>query len=190
MNYEAIREALFTLARLTREQEDLFIENEGEVTPETEALEEEKTAIAELLNGEGLDDLGRWLKSKEDELKAVKAEKDAASRRIKSVENTIDFVKSVIRTVMDATGCEKARGAFYGFATSQSCTTSVDKDALKEEWQGTVEAAVRAAGVPDWVTVTLGASVSKVPEGADLPDCFTTATKDTVRFIKPRKTND
>ena len=32
----------------------------------------------------------------------------------------------------------------------------------------------------------LDAKVSLVPEGEDIPDIFTTTTKDTVRFTKPR----
>ena len=104
MHYKDIQTALATLARLSYELEDKYIENEGEITEETEALEEQKAAISDLLSGEGIDTLGRWLKSKEDELKTYKAEKDAAARRMKSIDNTIDFVKSKITEVMNANG--------------------------------------------------------------------------------------
>ena len=116
MKYQDIQDALCTLARLSEELEDQYIENEGEITPEAEALEAQKDAVADLLTGEGVDTLGRWLKSKEDELATYKAEKAAADRRIKSVRNTIDFVKAKIAEVMAATGTQKAKGSFYGFS--------------------------------------------------------------------------
>ena len=184
--YKDIQENLFTLARITRELEEQYIENDGEVTPETEEMEAQKAAVTELLNGDGLDELGRWLASKENEVKMYKAEKEAAARRIKSVENTIDFIKSTINTVMIATGCEKARGVFYSFTPTVSKTTKADAALLKERYQETANHAIHAAGIPEYVTVTLGASVSAIPEGEPVPDEFIVTTKDTVRFTKPR----
>lgn len=186
MYYKDIQNALADLARITYDLEEMYVENDGEVTDATEELETQKAAIAELLNGEGIDVLGRWLKSKEDELKTYKTEKDAATRHIKSVENTIDFVKAKIREIMDATGCEKARGVYYSFAVAQSVKNEIDKDRLNAEWKDTVLAAIRAAGVPEYVTVTLGASVSLVPENCPMPDFVERIERDTVRFTKPR----
>ena len=110
MTYKDIQDSLTTLARLTAELEDQYIENEGEVTPEAEALEAQKEALAYMLQNEGVDMLGRWLKSKEDEVKTWKAEKAAADRRMKSAQNTVDFVKAKITEIMMATGTEKAKG--------------------------------------------------------------------------------
>ena len=186
MNYKDVQDALAALARATYDLEEMYIENDGEVTVATEELEAQKSALAELLNGEGVDCLGRWLKGKEDELKTFKAEKDAAARRIKSVENTIDFIKTKIHEIMDMTGCEKVRGSFYSFATTVSTTTKVDTAALRELYQERANKAIHEAGIPDYVTLTLGASISLVPEGEPAPDIFNTTTKDTVRFTKPR----
>jgi len=186
MNYQEIQEALASLARTTYTLEEMYQDNGGEITDATEELEAQKAAIAELLNGEGIDVLGRWLKSKEDELKTYKAEKDAAARRCKSVENTIDFVKSKIREIMDATGCEKARGAFYSFAVAQSVKNEVNKDLLNDEYKDLVLSAVRAAGVPEYVTITLGVSTSLIPENCPLPEYVERVERDTVRFTKPR----
>lgn len=186
MHYKDIQTALATLARLSYELEDKYIENEGEITEETEALEEQKAAISDLLSGEGIDTLGRWLKSKEDELKTYKAEKDAAARRMKSIDNTIDFVKSKITEVMNATGQTKAKGMLYGFTATESCTTKVDMELLNGRYMETAEQAIRAAGIPEYITVKLDAKVSLVPEGEDLPDLFEEIHKDTVRFSKPR----
>ena len=186
MQYQDIKDALATLARLSAELEEQYIENEGEVTAETEELEQQKAAVADLLSGEGIDTLGRWLKSKEDELKTYKAEKDAADRRKKSVENTIDFIKSVITGIMHETGQTKAKGMLYGFTATESCTTKVDMELLNGRYQELAEKAVRAAGLPDYITVKLDAKVSLVPEGEDLPDIFEEVHKDSVRFTKPR----
>lgn len=186
MNYQEIQEALAKLARLSNELEEKYIENEGEVTNETEGMEAEKSAIQDLLSGEGIDSLGRWLKSKEDELKTFKAEKEAAARRMKSVENTIDFVKDTITQVMMATDQQKVKGVFYAFTSTVSKTTKVDTDLLNERYQDLAERAIRAAGVPSYVTMKLDAKVSLVPEGAEVPEVFITTEKDTVRFTKPR----
>ena len=186
MHYKDIQTALANLARLSYELEDKYIENEGEVTDETQALEDQKAAISDLLAGEGIDTLGRWLKSKEDELKTYKAEKDAVARRMKSVENTIDFVKSKVTEIMVATGTEKAKGLLYGFTKTESNTTKVDMELLNGRYQDLAERAIRAAGVPSYVTMKLDAKVSLVPEGEDLPDLFEEVRKDTVRFTKPR----
>ena len=186
MNYSEIQFNLFELARVTRELEEMYIENDGEMTEATEELEAQKAAVTELLNGDGIDDLGRWLKSKEDEIKTYKAEKEAAARKIKSVENTIDFIKETIHAVMVATGCEKAKGVFYSFAPTVSTTTKADTALLKERYLETATKAVHEAGIPDYVTVTLGASVSALPDGEDIPDVFTVTKRDSVRFTKPR----
>lgn len=186
MKYQDIQDALATLARLSYELEDKYIENEGEITEETERLEAQKAAISDLLTGEGVDMLGRWLKSKEDELKTWKDEKAFADRRIKSVKNTIDFVKAKITEIMEATGLEKVKGVFYSFALSTSRTTEVDKDLLNEWYKQDIENALIELGIPNWVTFTLGANVSDVPEDEDLPSCFKVTEKDTVRFTKPR----
>ena len=190
MTYKDIHDALSNLARLSYDLEDKYIENDGEITDETEAMEAQRAAIADLLAGDGIDSLGRWLKSKEDEMKTYKAEKDAAARRVKSAENTIDFVKSVITEVMKATGQDKAKGVFYSFTQTTSNTTKVDADLLNDRYMAIVEQAVRSAGVPDYVTVKLDAKVSLVPDGAETPDVFVTTTRDTVRFTKPRGGNE
>lgn len=184
--YQELQDALARVARLSYDLEDKYIENDGEVTEETQNMEAEIADLQDLLSGDGIDLLGRWLKSKEDELKTYKAEKEAAARRMKSVENTIDFVKAKITEVMKATDQQKVKGVFYSFAQAVSNTTKVDTDILNQRYLAVAEDAIRAAGVPAYVTMKLDAKVSLVPEGEDIPDIFTTTTKDTVRFTKPR----
>lgn len=184
--YQELQDALARVARLSYDLEDKYIENDGEVTEETQNMEAEIADLQDLLSGDGIDLLGRWLKSKEDELKTYKAEKEAAARRMKSVENTIDFVKAKITEVLKATDQQKVKGVFYSFAQTVSNTTKVDTDILNQRYLAVAEDAIRAAGVPAYVTMKLDAKVSLVPEGEDIPDIFTTTTKDTVRFTKPR----
>ena len=175
------------MRQLTGDLEAMYIENGGEVTPATEAADAEITGIAETLLTEGVDSLGRWLRSKQDEAAAVKAEQDYLARRKKSVENTVEYIKAKITEVMAATGRTKVKGELgYAFAAYDAVKTTVDADRLSEEYGAAVEKAVRDAGIPEWVTVKLGASATLVPEGQELPDVFDVSVTPAVRFTKPR----
>lgn len=175
------------MRQLTGDLEAMYVENGGEVTPATEAADAEIAGIAETLLTEGVDSLGRWLRSKQDEAAAVKAEQDYLARRKKSVENTVEYIKAKITEVMASTGQTKVKGELgYAFAAYDSVKTTVDTEKLTEEYGAAVEKAVRAAGIPGWVTVKLGASASLVPEEQELPDVFDRSVTPTVKFTKPR----
>lgn len=190
MNNTDIKSALDALAQISLELEDKFIESEGECTEETDYLEEEQTAIQLLLTTEGVDSLGRWLKSKEDEKKSLKAEKDYISRRINAVDNTIDYIKGQIYIVMNATGMEKIKGSNgYTFTPTISETTSVDKEVLKTSYSERVEKAIREANIPDYIGVSLTASSSVAKEkGVNEGDenLFIVTSRPTAKFTKPR----
>ncbi len=186
MENKSITEAIGRLGSLMWTLEQMYIDNEGEVTPETDTLEHEIQTMKDLLTTEGVDSLGRWLKSKEDEKKALKAEKDYVSRKINAVDRTIDYVKSRITQVMDITGQEKVKGTNgYSFSRYTSITTSVDKDMIKDRFQQKVEDALRGV-IPVDITVTLGASVKAVPEDDPLPDYYVRTDTESVRFAKPK----
>lgn len=189
MKYNEIQDALGTLARVSSELENRYIETEGEITPETEELEDQLDAIRQLLDG-GIDDLGRWLKAKEDEKATYKAEKAAADRRIKSVEKTIAFIKATIREVMDAAGTDKARGTFYSFSRYDSQKTTYDADALDREWLDTVTEAARNAGLPASVDVALKTTATRLSEDEDLAQLVSVEESETVKFNKPRAGKD
>lgn len=175
------------MRQLTGELEAMYVENGGEVTPATEAADAEISGIAETLLTEGVDSLGRWLRSKQDEAAAVKAEQDYLARRKKSVENTVDYIKAKITEVMAATGQTRVKGELgYAFAAYDAVKTTVDADRLSEEYGAAVEKAVRDAGIPEWVTVRLGANSTLVPEGQELPDVFEVSVTPSVKFTKPR----
>ena len=195
MKFKDIQDALGTLARLSAELEEQYIENEGEVTPEAEALEEQKAAVADLLKGEGIDSLGRWLKAKEDEIKMWKAEKDAAARKVKSVQNTIDFIKAIIGDVMDVTGEEKVKGNYYSFSRYVSEKTTVDTELLDDHYLDLATEAARNAGLPDFLDVALVTTATRIREFANAHEgaglgFLDVATADAVRFTKPRAGKD
>lgn len=186
MNYKDIKAAQDELTFLSAQFEEQMVENGGELTPETDTLAQQAKAVEDLLAGDGIDTLGRIIKGKEDQIKTLKAEDNAIKRKIKATEGSIEFFKSVITDIMHQTGQTKAKGMLYGFTATESCTTKVDMELLNGRYLELAERAIRAAGVPDYITVKLDAKVSLVPEGEDLPDLFEEVRKDTVRFTKPR----
>ena len=98
---------------LVRREETLreaYEENGGEETPETLDLEAAKEATKELIQTDGIDMLGRRLVYLEDKLKMWKAEKAAADRKVKAVQNSIDFIKTMVSEAMRMTGTAKAKG--------------------------------------------------------------------------------
>ena len=186
MDYKELQDILSTLEYTSYKLEETYVENEGEVTEETELMEGEITAMKTLLNTEGVDLLGRWLKGKEDRKKALKAEKDYLTRQMEAIDKTIEFIKTKMNEVMTATGQEKIKGSLgYSFALSTSTKTEVDKEMLKEYFQEAVNEALKDI-LPADVSVTLTASVSKLEEGAELPDYYSRTETPTIRFTKPR----
>lgn len=194
MDYKELNQVLANLDQAVFQLEETYIENEGEVTEETERMEAEITGLQDLLTREGIDLLGAWLKAKEDRKKALKAEKDYITRQMSAIDETIDFIKSKVNQVMVATGQEKVKGdRGYSFTATISTKTEVDKDVLKSAYAGIVEDAIRAAGVPAYVGVSLTASSTKAAEvGIQDGDeqIFVTTEKPSVRFTKPRASKE
>ena len=190
MDYKELQQALSQLEEVMNNLEELYIMNEGECTEESERMEVEVDTLKELLSGDGIDMLGRWLKSKEDRKKSLKAEKDYITRQMASIDKGIEYIKSMINKVMVATGVEKVKGdRGYSFATTTSTKTDINKDVLKALYADKVEEAIRLAHIPAYVGVTLTASSTKatelgVVEGDE--DIFVTMSKPSVRFGKPK----
>lgn len=190
MDYKELQQALSQLEEVMNNLEELYILNEGECTEESERMEVEVDTLKGLLSGDGIDMLGRWLKSKEDRKKALKAEKDYITRQIASIDKGIEYIKSMINKVMVTTGLEKVKGdRGYSFATTTSTKTDINKDVLKALYADKVEEAIRSAHIPAYVGVTLTASSTKatelgVVEGDE--DIFVTMSKPSVRFGKPK----
>ena len=190
MDYKELQQALSQLEEVMNNLEELYILNEGECTEESEKMEVEVDTLKELLSGDGIDMLGRWLKSKEDRKKALKAEKDYITRQMASIDKGIEYIKSMINKVMVATGLDKVKGdRGYSFATTTSTKTDINKDVLKALYADKVEEAIRSAHIPAYVGVTLTASSTKATEHGVVEgdeDIFVTMSKPSVRFGKPK----
>ena len=189
MKYRDIQDALATLARLSDLLEDQYIESEGEVTEEIEDTEARKAAIQDLLQNEGIDALGRWIKVKEDEVKMWKAEKAAADRKVKSAQNTVDFIKAKIAEVMAATGMDKAKGAYYSFSKYVSEKSSVNYEEIASVWSKPVFDALESIGFPSWLEINFKTTTTALKE-AGKEEFIDTVTGDAVRFTKPRGTKE
>ena len=194
MNYKELDQVLATLDQATIALEETYMENEGEITEETEQMEQEISGLQELLTTEGIDLLGGWLKAKEDKKKSLKAEKDYIIRQMAAIDETIDFIKDKVTEVMKATGQEKIKGdRGYSFTATHSVKTDVDKDVLKALYADKVEEAIRAAHIPAYISVSLTASSTKANEFGVLEgdeEIFSTTEKDTVTFRKPKASKE
>ena len=194
MDYKEMNQVLATLDQATIALEETYMENEGEITEETEQMEQEISGLQELLTTEGIDLLGGWLKAKEDKKKSLKAEKDYITRQMAAIDETIDFIKDKVTEVMKATGQEKIKGdRGYSFTATHSVKTDVDKDVLKALYADKVEEAIRAAHIPAYISVSLTASSTKANELGVLEgdeEIFSTTEKDTVTFRKPKASKE
>lgn len=193
MQVSEIKDMIAHIGQVTAALEEAYIENGGEVTAETEQMEVDKAAMQEMLEGEGIDALGRWLKSKEDAKKALKAEKDAIARQMEATDRTIDYIKSLIYDACAAAGIVKAKGTCYSFTPYVSRSYVVDKEQLRERYAATVDKAIREAGVPEYITVSLTASGAKATEVGLRDEDLTLIgieTKQTVKFLKPRASKE
>ena len=194
MDYKELNQVLVNLDQAINTLEDLYIEGEGEVTEETEQMEDHISGLKELLTRDGIDLLGGWLKAKEDRKKTLKAEKDYITRQMAAIDESIEFIKGKVNEVLVATGQEKIKGdRGYSFAATTSVKTEVDKDVLKTIYADRIEEAIRAAHIPAYVGVTLTASSTKaaelgIVEGDE--EIFHTTEKPSVRFTKPRATKE
>ena len=96
MDYKELNQVLVNLDQAINTLEDLYIEGEGEVTEETEQMEEHISGLKELLTRDGIDLLGGWLKAKEDRRKTLKGEKDYISRQMAAIDESIEFIKGKV----------------------------------------------------------------------------------------------
>lgn len=194
MDYKELNQVLVNLDQAINTLENLYIEGEGEVTEETEQMEEHISGLKELLTRDGIDLLGGWLKAKEDRKKTLKAEKDYITRQMAAIDESIEFIKGKVNEVLVATGQEKIKGdRGYSFAATTSVKTEVDKDVLKTIYADRIEEAIRAAHIPAYVGVTLTASSSKAAEFGIIEGdekIFHTTEKPSVRFTKPRASKE
>ena len=194
MDYKEMNNVLANLDQAVNSLEELYIEGGGEITEETEQMEEHISGLKELLTKDCIDLLGAWLKAKEDRKKSLKAERDYITRQMAAIDETIEFIKGKVNQVMVATGQDKIKGdRGYSFAATTSVKTEVDKNVLKTIYADRIEEAIRTAHIPAYVGVTLTASSTKaaefgVVEGDE--EIFHTTETPSVRFTKPRASKE
>lgn len=194
MNNKEINSLIESLNASMWAFENYMVENDGVCDEASDQMEEQIGILKELLTTEGIDSLGRWLKSKEDEIKSLKAEKDYITRKINAATGTIDYIKSQMNKLLKASGMEEIKGANgYKFQVTTSTKTEVDKDVLKTIYADRIEEAIRAAHIPAYVGVTLTASSTKAAEFGIVEgdeEIFHTTEKPSVRFTKPRASKE
>ena len=175
------REINETLRRLQEEkwrlQQELE-ENEGEVTESVLTREQAIKDIKSLiLSPEGVDSLGRLIRSNKDDIETFKGEKKAVETKIKKTEGYNDWLLELVDECLKECECDKASGKLgYSFTQHTSVTTEVDKKMLKDMFYEKALEAIRATDIPQDVTITLSASVSLLPDGSERPEWYNTTT--------------
>ena len=196
MDYKELNQILANLDQAMVTLEETYVENEGEVTEETEQMEAQISGLQELLTTDGIDLLGGWLKSKEDRKKALKAEKDYITRQMAAIDETIEFIKAKVNQILVATGQEKVKGARgYSFAATTSVKTLVNKEELDDMWVDAMTQECRIAGLPEYIDIELKTNVTKIKQYAEQNDgegeqWLITESTPSVRFTKPRASKE
>ena len=188
MDYKEMNEVLARLSQASSNLEEMYAENEGEITEATEQAEEQISCLKQLLNTEGVDLLGRWLKSKEDRKKALKAEKDYITRQMAAIDEGIDFIKVKINQILTATGQEKIKGANgYAFKATNSVTTTINKEDLDKRYLEQAIEGARQYGLPEWLDIQLKTTTTRMKEaGGNALLYLEEISKPTCTFTKPR----
>lgn len=187
MTIKEIRDILNRLReekfRLQCELED----NGGEVTESVLSREEAIASLKTLLlSKEGVDSLGRFMRSNQDEVQGFKDEKKHLDSLIKKTEGYNDFLLGLIDEILKECGVENAKGNLgYSFTTHTSVTTSVDTKMLRERFLKRAQEAILSVGIPSDVTISLSASISKVSEGSEIPEWYNVSSVDRATFRKP-----
>lgn len=187
MNLNELNDAIARLSYTSALLEETYENNGGEVTAETEALEAEKQSIAKLVEGDGIDMLGRWLANKESEVATLKAEKQSIDAKMKRANATVDFVKSEIARVLDALNLTEAKkGLIYSFKAVDKVSTHLTEESV-EKWLKIAKSGALAEGLPEYIDVSVKLRVSALPKEGALPDGVEQDVTRSVRFGKPRK---
>lgn len=186
METKKVNELIANLERLRWQLDTAYEDNGGEITEELAEQEDIKEQLLEVLREDGIDALGRWLKGVQDKKATLKAEKDTISRHIEACDATVDYIRQQVRKALDLLGQDKAKGECYSFTSNDSRVVTADTDAVKALYYEKAVAAIREAGIPDYIGISLRASSTAVPEGQELPEIFQVTVTPTTTFRKPK----
>lgn len=185
MEIKQIHELIDKIHGYTQDVEDLYEENGGEVTYETEGLEERIAQMKELLQDDGIDALGRWLAAKQHQIEVAKAEREIVNRRIKGIEATIDYIKSLVGTVLDTTGETAAKGYYYTFKRGTSTKRSVLQEEIDKAYLDEVRMVAKKVGLPDCIQVVLKTTTGALADAGLAEYYVNVETAPSVTFLKP-----
>ena len=190
MNAQEIKATLAEINRKKYELEAALEENGGELTPELLESLEILEDLKALLAGDGVDDLGRWLKSVQDEIATMKAEADAAARKVKALKGQEDYVKFLIGQALDAIGAEKVKGQYYGFTRKTSTTNKVAQEELEAAYNPAILAALGDL-LPGWLHIQLKTTATELKDaGGDALAFLETTEAPAIGFTKPRASKE
>ena len=190
MNAQEIKATLAEINRKKYELEAALEENGGELTPELLQSLEILEDLKALLAGDGVDDLGRWLKSVQDEIATMKAEADAAARKVKALKGQEHYVKFLIGQALDAIGAEKVKGQYYGFTRKTSTTNKVAQDELEAAYNPAILAALGDL-LPGWLHIQLKTTATELKDaGGDALAFLETTEAPAIGFTKPRASKE
>ena len=190
MEYKEIKQLLDKLSELTGVREEILYENGGEFTDEVNEIEQEIRTIASNLLNEGIDDLGRWLYSLQAKEDMLKAESASISAKRRANTATIDFVLGIIDMILISTGRAEAKGKLYSFKEQVSTTVVSDDEAIRNKYLQIAEKAIRDAGVPDYIKLSLSGNVTAAKQLDDIPEFFKLTMRPRAKFTKPRKSSE
>lgn len=187
MEYREIKTLLEQLSELKDRREDTLIDNGGEITEDVLNIEKEIEGIVLKLLDDGIDDLGRWLYYLQSKEEMLKAEAVSISAKRKANVASMDFILAMIDLILIKTERKKVKGTLYSF-TEQICTTvSSDDEAIKNEYLQIAEKAIRDAGVPDYIKLSISGNVTAAKSLEEMPLFFRVTSKPRAKFTKPRK---
>lgn len=190
MNAQEIKATLAEINRKKYELEAALEENGGELTPELLESLEILEDLKALLAGDGVDDLGRWLKSVQDEIATMKAEADAAARKVKALKGQEDYIKFLIGQALDAIGAEKVKGQYYGFTRKTSTTNKVAQEELEAAYLPTIVAGLGDL-LPGWLHIQLKTTATELKDaGGDALAFLETTEAPAIGFTKPRASKE
>lgn len=190
--YRDIMEALHTLTEIQFALDNEYEENGGEETESTTYKEEMKEAIIYMLDNGGVDELARLLNSAKAKADQYKEEQKFLKRQQEQNEKFQDDILEGINVAMEFLGQDKMKGKLgYSFTQHIASSTKPDNKLIKDLFYEDIERVIRESKVcPDHITFTLSASSTKLKEGEEMPDYFTTTTRARAKYLKPRKVKE
>ena len=187
MEYREIKNLLDQLSELKDRREDALIDNGGEITEDVLNIEKEIEGIVLKLLDDGIDDLGRWLYYLQSKEEMLKAEAASISAKRKANVASMDFILAMIDLILIKTERKKVKGTLYSFTEQISTTVSSDDEAIKNEYLQIAEKAIRDAGVPDYIKLSISGNVTAAKSLEEMPRFFRVTSKPRAKFTKPRK---